>query len=170
MESASKNRFLVPAVWEFEAECSSCCMWDHCSQGYLFRFCSGDEEDVCHVPRDEDHGGESHEPADPLTPGREHVVIHRQRNHLYGAEQKHSLMKTWRLGRVWEKRFSLSELVYLSSPFLCSSKLQSLENKDGLSEISALRKSLSSVWGFVYPPTHYTSAWSKSLPELRCWS
>lgn len=136
------------------------------SHGYLFRFSPGGEEHVYHVSRDEDHGRESHEPADPLTPRREHVVIHFERNHLDGAEQKHSLKKRRRLRRVWERRVSLSKLVYLSSPSLCSSNHQTLENREGLSEILALRKSSSSMSGFVYGSNHYASAPSESLPEL----
>lgn len=78
---------------------------------HLFRFSPGGEEHVGHVSRDENHGGDSHEPADSLTPRREHVVIHFERNHLDGAEQKNSLKKRRRLRRVWERRFSLSKLV-----------------------------------------------------------
>lgn len=121
---------------------------------YLFRFAPGDEGDVSHVTRDEDHRGESHEPADALTPHWEHVVIHCQRNHLDGTEQKHSLKKR-RLGRVWERGYLLSKLIYLSSLFFCSSKLQTLENRDRLSKISAPRKSSLSMSGFAYGSHSY---------------
>lgn len=129
------------------------------SHGYLFRFRPVAEEQVHHVSWDEDHGGEGHEPADALTPRWEHVVIHFERNHLDGAEQKHSLQKKRRrLRRVmWQRRFLLSKPVYFSSPSLCGSKLQTLENGGGLSEISALRKSSSSAPGFVYGSNHYAS-------------
>lgn len=106
----------------------------HC---YPFRFSPGGEEHVCHVSRDEDHGGESHEPADPLTPRREHVVIHCERNHLDGAEQKHSLKKRRRLSRLWERRFSLSKLLYFSTS-------SSLENRQEFTEIRDFLRDFSS--------------------------
>lgn len=49
------------------------------------------EEHVDHVSGDEEHGGERHEPAHPLTPGWEHVVPHGQGHHLKRTEQEHAL-------------------------------------------------------------------------------
>lgn len=58
---------------------------------YLFVCAFECEEHVAHVARDENHGGEGHAPADPLTPGREHIVAHSKRNHLYCTKQEDSL-------------------------------------------------------------------------------
>ena len=60
---------------------------------YLFVCAFECEEHVAHVARDENHGGECHAPADPLTPAREHIIAQFQGNHLHRAEQEDSLGK-----------------------------------------------------------------------------
>lgn len=60
---------------------------------YLFVCAFECEEHVDHVARDEGHGGEGHAPANPLAPGREHIVTHGKRNHLHCTKQKDSLDK-----------------------------------------------------------------------------
>lgn len=114
------------------------------SHGYLFRSSPGGEEHVSHVSWDEDHGGESHEPADPLAPCWEHVVIHFKRNHLDGAEQKDSLKKRRRLRWAWER---------------------------GFLEIPALWKSSSSNSGFVYGSNGYAADWPDLMVQklMREW-
>lgn len=46
-------------------------------------------EHVDHVSRDEQHRGESHEPAYSLAPAGEHVVAHGEGDHLDCTEQEH---------------------------------------------------------------------------------
>lgn len=66
---------------------------------YLFVCAFECEEHVDHVAGDENHGGEGHAPADPLTPGREHVVTHGEGNHLHCTEQEDPLCKQGTKGK-----------------------------------------------------------------------
>lgn len=133
------------------------------SQGYLFGFSPGGKEVVCHVSRNQNHGGESHEPADPLTPRREHIVIHFERNHLDSAKQKHSLKKRRRLGGVWESRLSLSWFIF--QPVFLQLKTHR-RTKKGFKRYQLLENLVLNV-RFVYGSNHYASPWSEAVPELQ---
>lgn len=61
---------------------------------YLFVSALESKIHIDHVARYKNHRGQRHEPAHSLTPTREHVVPHCERNHLYGAEQEHPLRET----------------------------------------------------------------------------
>lgn len=58
---------------------------------HLFNAAAGGAEHVDGVAGNQNHGGESHEPADHLTPQRIHVLPQSQRGHLNGTEGENSL-------------------------------------------------------------------------------
>lgn len=58
---------------------------------YLFVCAFECEEHVAHVAWDENHGGECHAPADPLTPAWEHIIAQFEGNHLHRTEQEDTL-------------------------------------------------------------------------------
>lgn len=58
---------------------------------HLFNAAAGGAEHVDGVAGNQDHGGESHEPADHLTPQRIHVLPQGQRGHLNGTKGENSL-------------------------------------------------------------------------------
>lgn len=73
---------------------------------YLFVSSLESEKHIDHVSWYENHGGHGHEPAHSLTPAWVHIVSHFERNHLYGAEQEHTL---------WETRDALCILTTLTT-------------------------------------------------------
>lgn len=70
---------------------------------YLFVCAFECEEHVAHVARDQDHGGQGHAPADSLSPAREHVIAHGERDHLHCTEQKDALDKKATSEEILEK-------------------------------------------------------------------
>lgn len=64
---------------------------EDCKNPHLFNAAAGGAEHVDGVAGNQNHGGESHEPADHLTPQRIHVLPQGQRGHLNGTEGENSL-------------------------------------------------------------------------------
>lgn len=58
---------------------------------HLFNAAAGGAEHVDGVAGNQNHGGESHEPADHLTPQRIHVLPQGQRGHLNGTKGENAL-------------------------------------------------------------------------------
>lgn len=58
---------------------------------HLLNAAAGSAEHVDGVAGNQNHGGQSHEPANHLTPQRIHVLAQGQRGHLNGTEGEHPL-------------------------------------------------------------------------------
>lgn len=86
---------------------------------HLFDAALGGAEHVDEVTRDQNHGGQRHEPADHLAPQRVHVLPQGEGGHLDGTEGKHPLQ--WELGTL--SPFSLGEYEVTRWCFVCYLKI-----------------------------------------------